>query len=279
MMAAMSYRICVYKLRMECEECGGAVFLNGPMLEVTCGACLSRLKLDSDTWKSLIEDGDESYEEMGEKRYMTGNMWSGGRKYVYYTKNEQPRCPACKETLDLSKLDPLHDEEVFCPSCGQGAPTFPTPDWLRAELPRARQVFCAKREGESDDAAPDRDALKPIMMSCLHCGGALEITSETERVVPCEFCDTDHYLPDDLWRRMHPIKKRTPFFVFFGDADINCSKADPRPAVGPAAARDGRPVRYTKCAKCGIKAPTRSCFYTEIGELCSDCYRAWPKRS
>lgn len=274
----MSYRICVYKFRMECEECGGAVFLNGPTLEVECPSCMSRLKLDADDWKSLLEHGDESYQELGDKHYMSGNLWSAGRKYVYYTKNEQPRCPACKEPLGLTQLDPLHDDVVACPGCGHRAPTFATPDWLRAELPRARQVFCAKGEGESDDATPDPAALRPIVMSCLHCGGKLEITSETERIVPCEFCDTDHYVPDDIWRRMHPLKKRTPWYVFFGDNDINCAKAAPLPrATGPTA-EDARPVRHSKCARCGVKAPSRSCFFTEIGELCSDCYRTWPKR-
>jgi hypothetical protein len=273
----MSYRICVFKFRMECEECGGAVFLNGPTRSAECRSCLTRLKLDADNWKSLLESGDEDYEALGDKHYMTGNILGAGRKYVYYIKPEQPRCPSCKETLDLTQLDPLHDEIVACPGCGHRAPSFATPDWLRAELPRARQVFCAKREGESDDATPDPVALKPIVMSCLHCGGKLEITTETERIVACEFCDTDHYLPDDLWRRMHPIKKRTPWYVYFGDNDINCAKAAPV-AASERAAASARPVRYSKCAKCGIKAPSASCFYTEIGELCSDCYRTWPKR-
>jgi len=274
----MGYRICVYKLRMECEECGGAVFLNGPTREVECRSCLTRLKLDGDDWKGLLESGDEDYGALGANQYLTGNIFGAGRKFVYYIKPEQPRCPACGETLYLGQLDPLQDDQVICTSCGHRSATFTTPDWLRAELPRARQVFCAKREGESDDATPDPAALRPILMSCLHCGGKLEITSETERIVACEFCDTDHYVPDDVWRRMHPIKKRTPWYVFFGDAEINAAAAAPPPAAGGTATAAERKVRHTKCARCGVKAPSASCFYTEIGELCSDCYRAWPKR-
>jgi hypothetical protein len=274
----MGYRICVYKLRMECEECGGAVFLNGPTREVECRACLTRLKLDGDDWKSLLESGDEDYDALGERQYLTGNILGAGRKYVYYIKPEQPRCPSCRETLDLSDLDPLNDDAVECAACGHRAPTFPTPDWLRAELPRARQVFCAKGEGESDDDDADPAALRPILMSCLHCGGKLEITSETERIVACEFCDTDHYVPDDVWRRMHPMKKRTPWYVYFGDEDVNCAKADPVPSTASGADQRERVVRWSKCARCGARAPSRSCFYTEIGELCSDCYRSWPKR-
>jgi hypothetical protein len=33
--------------------------------------------------------------------------------------------------------------------------------------------------------------------------------------VPCQYCKTDVYLPDDLWRRLHPVKTMAPWFVRF----------------------------------------------------------------
>jgi DNA-directed RNA polymerase subunit RPC12/RpoP len=264
--------IFVYKLRMECDECGSAVFLNGPVREVECRACRSRLKIDADTWQSLLEVEPEYVTALERGKHLTGSLASGGRKYVYYVSLEQPRCPGCKQELVLDAVDPAADRTVGCPECGHVAATFPAPDWLRAELPRARQLFCAAAEGEDEAAEPEPAALKPVMMTCLHCGGTLEVTSETDRIVACQFCDTDHYLPDALWRRLHPLKKRTPWYLYFGDAEWG--QAAPTPTAGTASGGGTeRQPRYIKCARCGAQVRQRQAFYTEDGEVCVSCFK------
>jgi hypothetical protein len=65
-------------------------------------------------------------------------------------------------------------------------------------------------------AAPHvEDAARPVVMACPHCGGALRLSGESERLVPCQFCKADVYLPDDLWRRLHPAKTVREWFVRF----------------------------------------------------------------
>jgi DNA-directed RNA polymerase subunit RPC12/RpoP len=263
--------ILVYKLRMDCEECGSAIFLNGPVRQVECKACLSRLKIDAGTWRSLLESDAEEYAELVSGKYFTGSLSSGGRKYVYYVSLEHPRCPDCKEELVLDKIDPAVDRIVACTACGCRASTFPAPDWLREKLPRARQLFCAAQEDEDDSAQPPPEALRPVMMSCLHCGGALEITSETTRIAACQYCDTDHYLPDDLWRRLHPLKKRTPWYLFFGDAEWG--QTAPTPAAKDHPRQSARPEHNIKCARCGRIVPQRKAFYSEDGEVCGSCFK------
>ena len=117
----------------------------------------------------------------------------------------------------------------------------------------------------------DIEALRPVMMSCLHCGGALEITSETSRIVACQYCDTDHYLPDELWRRLHPLKKRTPWYLFCGDAEWG--QEPPTPAERRAERRAERKQVLIKCARCGDHVPRRKAFYTEDGEVCASCFK------
>ena len=34
-----------------------------------------------------------------------------------------------------------------------------------------------------------------------------------DRIVICEYCETNVYLPDDLWLRLHPAKKKNRWFV------------------------------------------------------------------
>lgn len=90
--------------------------------------------------------------------------------------------------------------KIFSPFCGDDINTYPAPDWLRAVVPNAAQVFGAERFGavERVDAS-----IKPITFVCLDCGGGLKITSEQDCLITCSYCDSDCYLPDGLWRRLH----------------------------------------------------------------------------
>jgi hypothetical protein len=51
------------------------------------------------------------------------------------------------------------------------------------------------------------------MMACMGCGAALGITVESPRITTCEYCQVENFLPDPLWRRLHPVKKRVPWYV------------------------------------------------------------------
>jgi len=251
---------------MDCDECGSAVFLNGPVRSLKCSACHSELELDASDWKDLLEGGDLRYPDLHPDKSCRGSMMFGGRRYVYKYGAQIPRCPSCKTDLDLTGLAPGSDGDISCKSCGSKTETFPVPDWLRVELPRALQLFGAMREGEPEDVQPDTQALKPVMMSCLNCGGGLEISRGTERITVCGYCDVELYVPDDIWRRMHPIRKRTPWYVFFGEPTQ-------LPAAVPAQPQGTTtPEPMTTCAKCGATVPRSSTFFSGDGEVCNSCY-------
>ncbi|MES0489704.1 MAG: hypothetical protein ABUK01_06925 [Leptospirales bacterium] len=74
----------------------------------------------------------------------------------------------------------------------------------------------ARFSGEDDDLLPVCPAEKPtslIMFTCLQCGGALKITEATPRILSCEYCSTDQYMPDTLWKTLHPIPKKRAWFI------------------------------------------------------------------
>jgi hypothetical protein len=52
-------------------------------------------------------------------------------------------------------------------------------------------------------------------MACPRCGGGLEITETSGRLFQCNFCSVDVYLPDEIWRRLHPLKKMLPLYIGF----------------------------------------------------------------
>jgi len=65
--------------------------------------------------------------------------------------------------------------------------------------------------GVSDEKQP---VSEPVAYSCPQCAGSLMIDG-TDRLVKCSYCETRVYLPDDLWLRLHPAKKKSRWFIGF----------------------------------------------------------------
>jgi hypothetical protein len=64
------------------------------------------------------------------------------------------------------------------------------------------------------------EAARPVLMQCPGCGGPLAITHDSPRTTRCQHCKADVYLPDDLWRRLHPAKTVREWYVRFeGETD------------------------------------------------------------
>jgi hypothetical protein len=125
---------------------------------------------------------------------------------------EGPECRNCGRHIAidiwLHKVDAL--TSLPCPHCGSATPTYPAPDWLREVLPNALQIFGGEPPepgpGNHQTLAMDHVARKPIAMACPQCAGGLLIQESDARVVECRYCKTSVFLPDELWRALHPAK-------------------------------------------------------------------------
>jgi hypothetical protein len=219
-----------YELRTECDDCGNPVPINGPLRKIQCSYCMETLELEPERVKGLLEDLVNDYHELGEREGRGGTIMSD-RTYKYGYWRLPPRCRACEKPLDLEGAP--DDGEIVC-ACGKRTAIYPAPDWLKALLP-AERVVGAEREGPEGEAPPiwgsDEAALEPIVMACPQCGGALKVSQESDRVCRCEYCETQVFIPDALWRRLHPVKKTTEWFVLY--TDPHRAKPAPPEPVGP----------------------------------------------
>ena len=203
--------------RTTCGRCGSPVPLSGPNRTPLCHACQSPISIAPATWKSLLEDIEEDWAEIAEGEGQSSKIFTGGAEFSRDWFPMAPRCAKCKGALPIESIAPGSDTKMFCPGCGAPTQSYAAPDWLRAVLPNAVQIVGGDREdgGPAAGQAPeiDRDAPQPIVMTCPQCGGALRITVDEKRVTPCTFCKTDVYLPDDVWKRMHPVKTVAPWWI------------------------------------------------------------------
>ena len=207
----------VFKLLLSCAECGERFPLDGPTLSATCTSCHSALELFPKQWKPIVELYKDAAQFQLSEGKTRGSAFRDGELQVLIRWGPAwPSCVTCSNRLPVESVPPGGDGKLAC-SCGQSVDTFPPPQWLRDIVPEIVQLFGARREGAPPGVAAvaPTPTVKPVLFNCPRCGGGLDISAEMPRILTCRYCESDLYLPDPLWHALHPIKKRSPFWVAF----------------------------------------------------------------
>jgi len=189
--------------------------MDRPSLELECMACHAKLELTPIDWQRLFDKRNFVKPELSEGETRAWSLRSSELDVTMRFGPQPPLCAACGARMDLSTCKPEMEGNIFCGKCGAPMGTFPAPEWLRAVDKTVRQIFGAPRAPAGQRIAT-ADAAKPVSFSCPDCGGHLKITAESPRVVACSYCAADLFVPDALWRAIHPLKKRSPWYVAFG---------------------------------------------------------------
>ena len=207
-------KVFLFKVRTACPECGESLILDGPIRAIRCNACQSSLQIGPKEWKRILDA-----RSMDDVKRRVGSVVLGfASEYTFHARvgPEQPKCTACGKQIDITGVAPGTDGQIAC-ACGQTMTTHPAPDWLREIEPKAAQLFGAVREERNQDESPvvTPQANRPVSFGCPDCGANLKITVETPRILECHYCKADLFLPDPLWRALHPVRKRTAWYVAF----------------------------------------------------------------
>jgi DNA-directed RNA polymerase subunit RPC12/RpoP len=212
----------LFKVRTACSECGEPLMLDGPLRSIRCLACQSLLEIDPRSWKRIMEFREED----SVRKKVASTMLGFASVFTFHLRMgpQSPRCTACDHPLDVSAVTPGMDGEIPCP-CGQTMPTFPAPAWLREVHPLAVQLFNAAREDVADNAPVTPQTNRPVSFGCPDCGANLKVTMDSPRILECQYCKTDLFLPDPLWRALHPVRKRSAWYVGFTPGRIKHDNA------------------------------------------------------
>ena len=200
----------IVECSIKCPKCDNPMPLNGPIETAHCEHCLSDTEIPNEYWTDILRELFDELRKGMEEGTGSGSTIFGMFNTSLVTARFDPYCYECKTGFEV-------DETVSkpykhnCEKCRNVIEVRPGPDWLNEAFPPGTILIAADmREGGGEPAA----ASEPIAFVCPQCGGAL-IVDGTERVLPCEFCGIKVYLPDDLWRRMHPVKKKERWWVGF----------------------------------------------------------------
>ncbi len=204
-----------YKSKFKCEACGRTVALNGPAEKVYCMYCNTISTIPSELWKGFIK-----YTGRGFFRKKLWVQLKNKSRIDYEVKRENPVCfnPECDTPLSFDKSILNKEKEITCKQCGHKSQTFPAPDWLKeydlnANIPI--QIFCEKKENEGRKET----TFRANVVNCVSCGASMKFSDDTPRLCICEHCGTNQYLTDTVWKELHPVKVRKPWYIYFNSKE------------------------------------------------------------
>jgi len=198
------------QLLNRCEECGNDYPVNGLVRKVRCTRCGGIQHLARDFWREDVLEDVEFARVPGARG---GGVTLGGP--TVECRGLPPLCRKCHTLIDMDALTRAWREaagdqraEIACADCGEPHAARKPPEWATEILPDAVFVF-GEVTGEPGSEAP-----KPVIFKCPSCLAALEIAGE-KRIVRCKYCESDVYLPDDLWLHFNPASKRARWWLLF----------------------------------------------------------------
>lgn len=200
--------ICL-EIKTTCKHCGGTLELNALTNKILCPACQNINEFPYGYWKkSILESALGEYQDLKEGEGQNQTVMTG--EYTFHTMygRQNPRCQKCKTPLP----EPMFGQFVsagkaVCSKCSNEISVRTLPDILKGDFGEILYLIGEDKDmltqGGGTMATPE--AVKPVIFMCPSCGGNLKIDG-SKRVVTCTYCNSDIYLPDELWLRLHPVK-------------------------------------------------------------------------
>ncbi len=210
--------ICI-EAGITCPSCESYVPLNALVPSVRCSGCGKDLELSLDVWKTVLDDSLKKASSLEEGEGSSSTIFGSYNYKVLYGRLA-PRYDDTKDDIDIDMLlGKLGEGQVLHPE--SGAPTG-----VRRMPEQYREAFMGVVALIGEDPSqlpgtPEGQPLEtglsgPIAFQCPNCAGSL-IVDGASRSADCQFCQTQVHLPDDLWFRLHPVKKEKRWFLLFDE--------------------------------------------------------------
>jgi hypothetical protein len=246
-------------LSASCEHCAQPIPVNGPVQVARCPHCSKRTPVPK-LFEVLC--------------LAAGQMHPTSEFQFKWFDAPVVDCVGCGNDVDLAPYLRVEGAlpAVACPRCHAAVHVYPVPTWLKELHPTAVHVF----GGDEDIAAEqggvaltvNEAASRPIAMACPACGAGLTITKDDARTAACKFCSASVFIPEDLWKQLHPVKimrrwtvsytgkLRSEMFDLLEQARmlIARQRSGPGDIVCPKCAKHN-PGHYEFCLGCGAFLP------------------------
>ena len=203
---------------IECSHCRKPMPVNGVSETILCPSCLEETDTPLEFWQVIARSQLMQALSM-EPETDTGavGMHASVGSYSMTYGNRNPRCQKCNTSWRIDDLINIHEggkTTFICTNCKTGWSIRKPPKWLSRVMLYASFLI---GETSDDSAMVAGHEGSGISIFCYNCGGSLPLDGSS-RTVKCRNCGTELLVPDDVWRRLHPVTVSYPWFIL---VDLN----------------------------------------------------------
>lgn len=204
----------------KCDECGNDYPVNGLVDSVRCTRCGDDQRAPAAFWRAYLGEDAQKARAPG---VAAGGSVLGGRHGACTLQlwGVPPLCRKCYALIDWSSIVEAWDRaaksgptSIHCTSCGEAHRARVPPPWAVEVFPGVALLVGETATEARGSPGGDEDGPRPVVFKCPSCMAALKIDG-VRRIVHCTFCDSDVYLPDDLWLHFNPATKRGRWWMLF----------------------------------------------------------------
>lgn len=209
----------IFLVKIHCPDCNNMIPVNKVQEYIHCYNCKSEVHLPGKWWrKNLLTDKHlKKAKKFKDGEAIPSIVIAGMLKFDIAYGKRFPRCQKCKDSLAKKQYWTLDEilssvessDHIKCKRCNTPYAIRKPDDFIRSFLEYPVYALIGEKE------EPKQDVLtkgKSVMFTCLNCGASLKVDG-SDRVVECSFCNTDNFLPEELWKRLYPIPKADVFFM------------------------------------------------------------------
>jgi hypothetical protein len=211
------------EIRAQCGSCGQPLPLNAFAERVTCAGCHRENAFDGERWKGLLEDALEELPGLAEDEGKNQTIMTAGTTFAIMYGRQQPRCSSCKTQVPVEATELAPRGWIMCVGCGKRmsirlAPPAAAALGMKFLVAEDTAQVGGSAPGTPTVSAPAK-AANPVAFYCPNCKGALSVDG-SKRMVTCQYCSTDVYLPDELWQRLHPVAQAARWYAWLPEVDL-----------------------------------------------------------
>ncbi len=210
-----------FEAETTCSSCGKPLPINALVENIICTQCMHKNTFTVNEWKDLLEsmfkEGPNYNENDG-----TPSTVMGARNYSIMYGRQNPKFLDTRKYIDAAEIIKYTTiGKIVNPETNMEHSIRPLPENFKEACPNVTHLLCEDftqlpfYNGASQvlDQVPQGNI---IPFKCPNCGGSMQIDG-SERLLKCQFCSTESFIPDEVWQKLHPVKTKQRFYFWFDE--------------------------------------------------------------
>jgi hypothetical protein len=220
-----------------CSSCSSPLPMNALVENIVCTQCMTINKFTVDDWKDLLEDMLKTGPTFQENEGQPSSIM-GGRNYKITYGRQNPKFLDSKTYIDMEKaISDLSSGKVINPETQVAYSIRKLPEKFATACPNVQYLvgedFTLLPNYNGASVLDNQQKKELVSFTCPNCAGTMQIDGSA-RLLKCQHCSTESYIPDETWQKMHPAKAKTRFYFWYDelsvkfdwDSDLNDCIAD-----------------------------------------------------